>query len=334
MTADIVVDPPEAVAESRARISTAREWLFVLGAVGLSLQTLSIWFSGLHPIFELANHFSAHAVWAGLVIVPGIIYFRRKLLAFCSSVAWGYLLLLVAPWSLYIAPTSLATAEQTSTSIKVLAWNVLVTNQSYAKIQAMVRERNPDVLVLIETPPGILEHLPEIVQNYPMSESYLHWGGGGICVFSRIAGTEFELKDFECPRQPAIVATIPSPTGTIVKLVGIHPLSPLPVARAYMRDKQLRAFAKWTLDKETPVCVCGDFNTTPWTASFQSLKASGLHDSREGVGNCPSWPRSLGPFGIPIDHVLTKGNCLVTNRQVLSNSPGSDHAPVAFTLKY
>lgn len=331
MTADIVVDLNEVVAKPSRRISTV-QWLCILGALGLVLQTLSIWLSRLHPLFELPSHFAVHGVCLGLLLVPAVLYYRRKLLAICAFTAWSYLLLLVHPWSLYTAAAPSA-LPHSATSVKVLVWNILVTNQSYEQIESLVIDHEPDVVILIETPPGLPQNLPTIVNGYPMSRTYLHWGGGGICVFSRVAGTEIELLDFECSQQPAMVATIPSSTGA-VKLVGMHPLSPLPVSRAIVRDKQLRAFARWAQAIEGPVCVCGDFNTTPWSASFRDLLSVGLRDSREGVGNCPSWPRSLGPIGIPIDHVLSKGNCSVSDRRVLSESPGSDHAPVVFTLAF
>jgi endonuclease/exonuclease/phosphatase (EEP) superfamily protein YafD len=307
---------------------------FTSGAIALGMQVLLIWISRLHPVFELANHFAVHGIWAGLLVVAGTTYFRRKRMAIFSAIGLAYLLLLVHPWSLYAAAPVATLTGQPSSSVKVLSWNLLMENQSYAKIEALVKETNADVLVLIETPPGLLENLPGMVQAYPLSQTFLRWQGGGICMFSRIPGTAFEVMDFECASQPAIVATIPSSTGAVAKLVGIHPLSPLPIARTYTRNKQLNAVASWARQMDSPVCVCGDFNTTPWTAPFQSLLKAGLRDSREYAGNGPSWPRSLGPFGLPIDHVLFKGRCHVTDRRVLSDSPGSDHAPITFTLNF
>jgi endonuclease/exonuclease/phosphatase (EEP) superfamily protein YafD len=77
--------------------------------------------------------------------------------------------------------------------------------------------------------------------------------------------------------------------------------------------------------------LAGDFNATPWCAGFAPLLAAGFEHGRRGQGLQASWPVALGAWGIPIDHVLTRGGVGVV-RQHLEPDVGSDHLPLRATL--
>ncbi len=309
---------------------------------GLTLQVLAILISRIHPALELANHFAAHGLMISCLTLTAILLQTRRsrLLLGALLGTTGYLLFLVQPWGLYLVPHPSVSTEL-GNSIHVLSWNVLAVNQDYADIDKVIREVNADVVVLIETQPHLLEHLPFLSANYPHSHKILHWGGNGICVFSRIPGTEFVTEPFRCEIQPAIVATVPAVSANAlkadrasVKLVGMHTLSPIPLRRTSLRNEQLAAVSQWSTEHTLPVCLCGDLNTTPWTASFAGLTRVGFIDSRIGVGNLATWPTPLRGFGIPIDHALTRGNCQISERKVVAAVPGSDHHLISFRLHY
>lgn len=249
------------------------------------------------------------------------------------GVALIYMLIIVQPWQLVRRTNTVA--ETRSDSLRVLSWNLLSVNRSYQQILQLIAETEPDVLIMIEVRPGLLEELPEISEQFPIALAQPSWGGAGIAAFSRVQGTRLRFQDFDFSKQPAIVAEIPGRHGgSTLQLVGLHTLSPLPTHRAAVRDRQFAALQRWAEKQNGPICVCGDFNTTPWTAPFRSMCEIGFVDSRLGAENGPSWPARLGVLGIPIDHALSKGECTITERRVLNTAPGSDHRPLLFTVHF
>ncbi len=330
-------DRPQTVRDYvvRSVARSAQIWASLF-ALGVCLQVVLVCISWLHPAIELATHFSMHALVTAILSMPVLVAFRRKRLAFWLAMATCYLALLTKPWSLL--PVSRANSVAHTAyphSIDVLCWNVLSVNQSFGEIEQVVRDVDPDVLILIEVRPGLMENLPYITKNYPDALTFPSWGGEGIGIFSRIDDIEFAREDFSLSRQPAIIAKIPNhDSGAYVQLVALHTLSPIPVHRTLARNRQFASFLAWSEAQHAPICVCGDFNTTPWTGPFEQLVRSGFRDSRGGVGNCASWPASAGMFGIPIDHALTRGDCAISERRVLPNGAGSDHRPIAFKLHY
>lgn len=314
--------------------------LAVLVTCAVSLQTLLILLSRSHPVLELANHFALHGVVVASLSLIVLLFQspRNGMILYGLTLCWCYLLFLVQPWSLYLRSPP-AVAEDATNSITVLSWNILAVNRSYAEIEEVIQQADADVVVLIETQPNLLEQLPYLTASYPISHKVLDWGGNGICLFSRVAGTEIELEPFDCPQQPALIASIPGESNRdgqskSVQLVGLHTLSPVPIRRTVLRDRQLAALRDWSAQQMTPICVCGDLNTTPWTHSFWQVERAGFVDSRLGVGNLATWPSLLGRWGIPIDHALTKGACHISERRVLATAPGSDHRPILFRLHF
>lgn len=296
------------------------------------LGTLSL-LAGLHPAFELATHFAMHATLLGILLLPLLMFFQRRWLALFVAVVLAYLLFLTQPWALLARSTHVASTE--SRTLRVLSWNLLSVNRSFAEIRNIVAEADPDLIVFIEVRPGLLDALPDIVRDYPYMLERPSWGGEGIALLSRVEGIELEIVDFEFARQPAIVAQLPSAQDDQgLQFVAMHTLSPVPLHRAQFRDRQLSALAEWAESTDSPICVCGDLNITPWAGAFRRLIDVGFRDSRLGSGNGASWPSFLGALGIPIDHALAKGQCRISERRVLASGPGSDHLPLAFTLHY
>lgn len=328
-------------------------WFWAFVGIGICALVVAILQARRSHTIELLSHFAFHGLVVGALALAMLCSYRRTWLTWIVGAAVAYLLVLIQPWQLYL-PYSRQT-EGLVHSVRVLSWNVLATNDRYDDVDRVIRDVDADIVVLIETQPNMLEKLQALQELYPLSAEHLQWGGSGICIFSKVPGTTFQLVDFECRRQPALIATLGrresdgnSTDGTndsdratdadreapIVKLVGMHTMSPLPTSRTVLRDRQLHAFVEWSEEETGPICLTGDLNTTPWAHAFQELVRSGFVDSRLGTGNCPSWPSELGWLAIPIDHALTKGNCTITDRRVLEHAPGSDHRPIVFTLRY
>lgn len=314
-------------------------WRFARGVLrlvvlGITLQLLLTLVSRLNPLVELAAHFSFHSLLIGLAVLPCVWLLRMKRSFVLGLVVSACLAWLIAPWNLI--PRQQTVDPNFTSSLKVLSWNLLQTNRSMQEIAQLIRDVSPDVLILIEVSPGMLERLlPLLDTPFEQQLAQPDWQGGGIAVLTRSMHAKLKIHEFGYRARPAIVARFETPgSPEPLQLIALHTFSPSPVSRTKHRDQQLDNFIQWSNAQPGPLCTAGDLNTTPWTACFGRIVRSGFRDSRLGAGNCPSWPSGLGMAGIPIDHALTKGNCQITDRRVLPAGPGSDHLPIAFTVHF
>lgn len=297
----------------------------------LCIQVVFISLSRLDPWLELAVHFAMHGLIASLAVIPVLWLTKHRTTAVVCLLTAAYFGFLTQPWIFLFGEPPTPRTD----TFRVLAWNILATNEDTTEIEGVIREVDPDILVLIEVRPNLMENLTFIEKTYPKSEVITHWGGMGIAVFCKRPDIELKVERFEIQVMPSIVAHIQSKDGSRqMNLVAMHTFSPTPPGRAVVRDRQLASFREWATNQTVPICLTGDLNTTPWTNSFIALEKDGFRDSRRGVGNQASWPTFLGDLGIPIDHVFTRGECSVSNRHVLPGIKGSDHRPVSFDLSF
>jgi endonuclease/exonuclease/phosphatase (EEP) superfamily protein YafD len=311
-------------------ISLTVQHVAITAACLICLHVLLIWFANFDPVLELAVHFAFHSLVAIALVIPVLWLTKHKRTAAVCMIPATYLFFLVQPWIFF--PWE-GTPKQDV--LRVLCWNVWASNHSSAEIEKVIREANPDVFLVIELAPGFAEEIPWLQETFPYKHEVPSRTGSGIGIYSRRAEVDFKTHVYGVHHLPAIIASIRSVDGSRkMDLVAMHTTSPGPPRRAIARDKQLRVFREWALEQTQPICLAGDLNTTPWTRSFAELKQAGFRDSRSGAGNCASWPAWLGPVGIPIDHALSRGDCVITNRRVVPVEAGSDHRPISFELSF
>jgi endonuclease/exonuclease/phosphatase (EEP) superfamily protein YafD len=116
-----------------------------------------------------------------------------------------------------------------------------------------------------------------------------------------------------------------------VQLALLHLPPPLAADWAEAGQQHVRQFVNMREGSKGRFLLMGDFNATPWSAVFRRLLRAGFR--RAGAGLSPTWPSILGPFGIPIDHVLMHGPIEARSVEV-GPDVGSDHRPLLVTLAY
>ncbi len=316
-----------------------------LAATLVFLQFALTLVARLGATIELASHFCFHALVASLIVGFAALVLRMRKSLWISLFVFLGQAAIVQPWQL-LPSVDESYAETFDRSIKVLSWNVLSSNYQFDEVDQVLRKADADLLVLIEVRPGFLDELEAIEElGYNVEISRPSWRGGGVAVFARDEAIELEARDFGYDTYPVIVAKIPRanpPSSDSSRfeesplyLIAQHTFSPMPISRTPHRDNQLLESSRFAIDHaDAPVVLVGDLNVTPWAPVFGELLRAGFRDSRLGTGNCPSWPSSAGPLGIPIDHVLCRGDCHISDRKVLPTAPGSDHRPISFTLRY
>jgi len=233
-----------------------------------------------------------------------------------------------------------AKAREGEGLLRVMSWNVWIGNQNDSEVLRTIRERDADVVVLIEVGPWHLDSLGEVLrEEYPLSKWIPRSDARGIAMLSRVPGMEFRAVDLAAMEMPAIEGVVPAQgVHRDFRILGVHTSSPNLGGRTAQRDQQLDFIRRWVLESGEEALVVGDFNITPWSKPFRAmLKGDGLgrgrlRDTREGHGFFATWPSGLGWMGIPIDHGLVTDGLTVYRRVSGTPMRGSDHGWIEVTI--
>jgi len=111
------------------------------------------------------------------------------------------------------------------------------------------------------------------------------------------------------------------------RIVITHPLIPVTSSWTQARNTLLD-IAGDTAQQADRFILMGDFNTTPWSATFRDLPGKRAGDPRFSA----TWPTFFPMMGITIDHILASENLELVEFKVLE-SVGSDHYPLMARFK-
>jgi endonuclease/exonuclease/phosphatase (EEP) superfamily protein YafD len=220
-----------------------------------------------------------------------------------------------------------APAAPAKQALRVLLLNVHTENRRFDMVEAFIQKSHPDLIVLEEVNDEWMEKLANVRVQYPHGLQEIREDNFGIALFSKLPTEESEvvyLGDAELPSVTAVVQFM----GKTLKILGTHPLPPAGAENSQLRNQQLQLIPGFFAEWQGPTVLLGDLNTTPWSHHFQRLlRDSGLTDSARGFGWQTTWPASLLPLRIAIDHGLISRDLRVVARQVGPNV-GSDHLPL------
>jgi endonuclease/exonuclease/phosphatase (EEP) superfamily protein YafD len=279
-------------------------------------------------MLELTTHFRVqYLAVTGVLLV--LLALRRR---------FGACAVLVAAAAVSAAPLlpyvplplgSEAASAATAAPLKLLSVNVSYLQFSARRLLEIVRETDPDVVVVQELTPHAERVLAQLDTAFPNHRKFQADGPYGIGLWSRLPLESSEM--FAIGRLPAIEARLRGPTGAFT-VFGVHLRAPTNPQRAAARNQELRELAARSAAVEGALVVAGDFNATPYSPYFRDwLEASGLTDSRRGRTLSVSWPATLPWFGIPIDHVAVNDGFAILSHRRLPNFE-SDHYGVLVEL--
>lgn len=249
--------------------------------------------------------------------------------------------------------------EATGSELRVLAFNVLVTNSDVEAIAQAVEEAQPDLIAFSELRTSMDNALAQRLGGaYPYRTlQRLPGATFGSGIYSRWPLDDLgSLKTGLGLRSSA--ADVHTPDGT-VRLVALHPRSTwldrssLDAAEASIeenfrgREEQLAAVCRY-LDQwgDRPVILAGDFNASEFSDAYRCV-AQRLVDSYRaaGWGTGHTWPAQetkhiqtrwlqlLAPV-TRIDYVFHSRHWDTVEARVLKMATGSDHRPVVATLRW
>jgi len=278
-----------------------------------------------HFGIQLFEHFKLQYLVIAVLLCIAFVLLRQPVYIAGLLIAVGLNAFYVFPWYGGNDPV------QADGQLKLVHINVLSRNTEYGRLLDLLDSESPDIVLLQEITPQWLEALEALRQNYPYSYAEAREGNFGIALFSRIPFASASHIDSPPLGLPTIIATL-DVQGTMLQLVGTHPMIPTGGQLFSDRNTQLASIAGLFDGRTGPQVLVGDLNASMWDINYRSLEEeTGLRNARAGFGIVPTWPTFM-PFAmIPIDHVLVSDDVSVVG---LRSGPriGSDHLPLIVTI--
>ncbi len=270
-----------------------------------------------------------------ILIATGWLFVMHHGVAFyiCQSTLMLFVLLntsILIPYTRFFPRRKPEEKKAGQKSIKIISVNVYQFNQNYDQLIDLVREREPDVLITMESNSDweqalrVLEDRLDHTHKCTLENTYgMHFytcldlvdAKTHFLVSDDVPSFELELKDYD---------------GRNFRLFGVHPPPPSPTEEetSKERDGELLSVAKLVKEKTMPTVVVGDFNNVAWArSSVLFRKTSRLCDPRRGYGLVSTFHAKYRLFRFPIDLFFHSDEIYIETFKA-DKSINSDHLPL------
>ncbi|UJH91339.1 endonuclease/exonuclease/phosphatase family protein [Antarcticibacterium sp. 1MA-6-2] len=220
--------------------------------------------------------------------------------------------------------------------ISILVSNVLTTNKQSDKLIALVKKKEPDILLTLETDKRWEKELEVIEPQYPYGVKIPLDNLYGMHLYSKLKLEDIEVKYLIKGDIPSIHGYVRMNNKKRIKIHCLHPKPPSPTEdpTSTNRDAELLLVGRDVKKDQESVLVFGDLNDVAWsrtTRLFQKL--SGLLDPRIGRGFYNTFHAGHRLLRWPLDHVFHTRDFTLIELARLENI-GSDHFPMFIKLNY
>ena len=354
--------------------TTPKEKVHVVGRVVVGVLALALIYGTAVPLFRGSAWWIRVfdfpriqiAVLIGLALAgyAALRYFGRLrsweyALAAVLGLGLAWQLYAIAPYTrLYPSEMSDSRAADDANRLSLLVFNVLSDNEEVEALRDLIRETNPDVILLSEPNQWWLEQLDGLEDDYPYTLFQPQENYYGKLLYSRLELAAPEVRFLVEPEIPSLRTQVRLRSGTMVTLYGLHPRPPGlkrpedeqdsgsaedeedPDEEGEREDSDMRDAELLLVAKEVkalgdvPVIVAGDFNDVAWshtTRLFQ--RVGGLLDPRVGRGLFNTFDTRNRLLRYPLDHVFASRHFLLVELRRLPDI-GSDHFPILVVLDY
>lgn len=204
---------------------------------------------------------------------------------------------------------------------RFLSFNVLSGNPRAAELVDAIIADPPDVMLVMETP-GIEPYLDRLAGVLPYRVGCEAGGRCDISLHSRFPIADAQLRLLPPFGLERVVTGRVSVDGHGVTIAGLHLSKPYFDQASWIELAFIRRLLR---DIEGPMVVAGDFNAAPWTEPVALLG----EELQLAPGPWPiaTWPVLLGPLGVPIDNMFSRGNARLLVLES-GDSHGSNHRPL------
>ncbi|WP_162056366.1 endonuclease/exonuclease/phosphatase family protein [Pontibacter pamirensis] len=263
---------------------------------------------------------------------------RDKFLLTGLSIAIIYQAINIYPYTA-LAPVQVKQAKQDHTQqdeLSIMVSNVLMTNESYDKLIGLTKERNPDILLLLESDSVWQQALQPTTQQYPYRVEIPLSNTYGMHLYSKLPLRQKRVNYLLEEEIPSIKTYVELRNGMWVELHAVHPKPPVPTEdpNSRKRDAEIVMIASDIADSKYPVVVAGDFNDVAWshtTELFQEV--SSLLDPRIGRGLFSTFNANYPLLRWPLDHIFHSDHFKLVDIERLPDID-SDHFPIYIRLSF
>lgn len=220
--------------------------------------------------------------------------------------------------------------------ISVVVANVLTPNREAEALLRIVRARDPDIMLFVETDDWWQKQLDTLEATHPHAVKCPKDNLYGMVLYSRLKLIEPRLAFLVEADIPSIYARVQLRGGEYVDLHCVHPRPPAPseAKSSVPRDAELVIVAKSIAAAARPALVIGDLNDVAWSATTRLFqKLSGMLDPRVGRGMFSTFHAKHVWLRWPLDHIFLSPHFTVVSLARLGFF-GSDHFPMHAELCY
>lgn len=213
-------------------------------------------------------------------------------------------------------------------SFRLLSFNVLGSNPTGGDAARYIIDSGADVVVVMEAR-GVAAQLPALDARYPYRIGCKAIADCDLAILSR--------WPFLSSKQEILVALSRQRlTQVSVMVAENHPVTVVAahLSKPYFDDTALYDIEQLlrALDKvEGPVVLAGDFNSAAWSTQISAFAiAANLIPPPHYPG---TWPVELGPLGVPIDNMFSRGTALIRTIEPTPQAFGSNHLGLIATVE-
>lgn len=306
------------------------DYLFSCLSILAFALSIAGYFGRLNLYLEFASGYKLQFLLMALCSLVYFLLARRKLWIIISLSCVLLNLAEILPW--YFNQPKIVNPEQYS-PLKVLAYNVLWSNQKYDRAIALVESEQPDIAAFQEVLPDWHNQLTALKSKYPY-----HFRAKKLEmeIYSKLPLNNPQINLYGTYR--GLVITDIQVGDNLVKFIATHAYPQLYFGAAgwKIRNQHLEiGIGEYIKNLQQSAIVLGDLNVSMWSPYYRSMIAkSSLHNARQGRGILPSHSvvaPQVAAFAAPIDHCLVTSDIKVENFE-LGPAIGSDHLPIMTDL--
>lgn len=277
--------------------------------------------------------------WAAMILFYSDWQIGQWLLFLALSLTLAYQLRMVLPYTqLWKKEVQNATDDPklAEHQIKIMVSNVLTPNEQKQDLVDLVNDKNPDILIALETDKKWERALEQIEPDYPYAVKVPLDNLYGMHLYSKLELIDPEIKYLIIDDIPSIHSQLRLQSGRVIWLYCLHPMPPSPTEadKSTTRDAELLMVGKHIKEHEQTAILAGDLNDVAWsktTRRFQRI--SGLLDPRIGRHFINTFHVKYPFLRWALDHIFHSA-CFTLVDISRMPSIGSDHFPVMTTLQY
>jgi endonuclease/exonuclease/phosphatase (EEP) superfamily protein YafD len=220
--------------------------------------------------------------------------------------------------------------------LKFLSSNIFQDNKHYDKLLELVKEQDPDILLLLETDKTWLHHVEELKNSFPHHILLPQDNTYGMLLLSKLKIKSHEVHFLNDNGVPSIFAKLDWPNKGEFQLIAIHPRPPRPQeGSSHQRDGELMQVANYIREhKKESFVVFGDLNDVAWSHTTRLfLRVSGLLDPRIGRGFFSTFHAKYPILRFPLDHIFVSPSFKLVELERM-HKIGSDHFPIMASFTY